>query len=183
MEWGTLYQDNYSKVFAFVFSICGDKFISEDITQEAFMKAYRNIDNFREECRIVVWLNKIAYHQLLDYKKKKINNEIIMQTEPIKDEAYQIDLSLHQQLEQKIMSECVQSKLNLLPENYRAAVFLDMHGYSNSEIANILECSLENAKILLHRGRKKLKEILGNDCGLYFDEFVWEMRLQVIPVW
>ncbi len=58
-------------------------------------------------------------------------------------------------IEQKIMSECVQEKINLLPENYRPALFLDMQGYSNQEIANILNCTLENTKIRLHRAKKR----------------------------
>lgn len=68
------------------------------------------------------------------------------------------------------MSECVQSKVLQLPENYRAPLFLDLQGYSNQEIANILNCSLDNAKIKLHRARQKMKEILGSACNFYYDE-------------
>lgn len=169
MDWGRLYQENCTKVFAFVFSLCGNKAISEDITQDTFLKAYRNIDNFREECRLTVWLNKIAYHQLLDYKKKKANQEVTLELETV-EQPHQFSISLQQELEQKVMSECVQSKINMLPENYRAVVFLDMQGYSNTEIANILDCKLHNVKARLNRGRNKLREILGNACGFYYDE-------------
>jgi RNA polymerase sigma-70 factor, ECF subfamily len=68
------------------------------------------------------------------------------------------------------MSKCVQKKINLMPENYRPPLFLDMQGYSNQEIASILNCTLENVKIRLHRARRKMKEILGNDCNFYYDE-------------
>jgi len=72
--------------------------------------------------------------------------------------------------EQKFMSECLQEKTSLLPENYRAPLLLKSNGYTNKEIAEILDCSLENAKIRLHRARKKMKQILGYDCEFYYDE-------------
>ncbi|MCL6479819.1 MAG: hypothetical protein K6T65_15705 [Peptococcaceae bacterium] len=63
--------------------------------------------------------------------------------------------SITLQAEQNIMSACVQNKLMLLPGNYRLALMLDMQGYNNREKASIMGCSLENAKIRLHRARKK----------------------------
>lgn len=68
------------------------------------------------------------------------------------------------------MSECVQNKLLLLPENYRITLLLDIQGYSNREKAELLGYTLENAKIRLHRARQKMKVILGRDCNLYYDE-------------
>lgn len=57
------------------------------------------------------------------------------------------------------MSKCVQDKIILLPENYRIPYILDIQGYSNSEIASILNCTLENTKIRLHRARRKIKKL------------------------
>lgn len=63
-----LYIENYTAVYNFIFSIAFDEHISEDITQEAFIRAYNHIDSFRNESKISVWLSQIAYNLLIDYK-------------------------------------------------------------------------------------------------------------------
>jgi RNA polymerase sigma-70 factor (ECF subfamily) len=57
------------------------------------------------------------------------------------------------------LSGCVRTYVDALPPEYRAAVVLkDAEGFKNREIADVLECSLETAKIRVHRGRKMLRE-------------------------
>lgn len=166
----TLYTDNYGKVYSFIYNISNDKALTEDIVQEVFIKAYRSIDSFRGESKISVWLNKIAYNLFLDLRRKKSSHTLSINDEMLAANLADMKNSLSKEIEQKIMSECVQSKILQLPENYRAPLFLDLHGYSNNEISTILDCSLDNAKIRLHRARKKMKEILDNDCKFYYDE-------------
>lgn len=162
---------NYSaKVFAFVYSISNDWSLTEDITQETFIKAYKNIDSFRGESKLSVWLNKIAYNLFLDHSKKKTLQMSTLDDEFLTTKFTDMNSSLSREVEQKIMSECIRSKILLIPENYRAPLFLDLQGYSNQEIANILDCSLGNVKIRLYRARNKMKEILGDDCSFYYDE-------------
>lgn len=165
-----IYRDNYTKVFFFIYNIASDWSLAEDITQDAFVKAYNNIDSLRDDSKISVWLNKIAYNLYLDFKRKKSSRCLSINDEILTTKLIDLKKNLFREIEQNIMSECVHSKILLIPENYRAPLFLDMHGYNNQEIANILCCSLENAKIRLHRARKKMKEILGKDCSFYYDE-------------
>jgi hypothetical protein len=59
----------------------------------------------------------------------------------------------------------------LLPENYRTVIWLfDVLGFTLKEIADILELSVENVKIRLHRARKKFKSILNQKCSFEKDE-------------
>lgn len=164
------YKDNYVKVFTFIYNITNDLALTEDITQDAFIKAYNNIDSLHNESKVSVWLTKIAYNLFLDHKRKKSSQWLSIDDAFMTTKFIDMKKSLSNEVEQKIMSECVQTKMLLIPENYRVPLFLDIHGYNNQEIANILDCSLENAKIRLHRARKKMKEILGKDCSFYYDE-------------
>ena len=69
------------------------------------------------------------------------------------------------------MSKCVQGVVNLLPESLRSVVILfDMGDLSHREIAEILDTSVENVKVRLHRGRKKLKVLLEERCTFEIDE-------------
>lgn len=164
-----LYIENYTLVYNFIFSITFDKPIAEDITQESFIRAYNHIDSFRHESKISVWLCQIAYNLLIDYKRKKSSYMLSIDDEILKNKLTTIKNDPYKNIEKKLMSKCVQDKLKLMPENYRVPYILDMQGYSNQEIANILNCTLENAKIRLHRARRKIKETLNNDCSFYYN--------------
>jgi RNA polymerase sigma-70 factor (ECF subfamily) len=74
-------------------------------------------------------------------------------------------------VEQAEMSRCMQRIIHQLPENYRLVLLLhDVHGLTNLETAQVLGCSLNAAKIQLHRGRLKLKEALRQACEFSCDE-------------
>lgn len=165
-----LYRNNYTTVYSFIYNITSDKALTEDLTQEAFCRAYNHLGSFRHESKPSVWLNKIAYNLFIDYKRKKSPYLISIDNEILKSTLMDLNSNLPKDIEQKIMSECVQIKIGLLPESYRPPLFLDMQGYSNQEIASILNCTLENVKIRLHRARNKMKRILDNDCSFYYDE-------------
>lgn len=165
MDFESIYEKNHRKVFAFLYNATKNLSLAEDLTQETFVKALNKIDTFHYDCSLLVWLNKIGYNLFLDYVRKKnptliedIEGQMIAAVNPIFE------------VEQKFMSECVQAKILLLQETYRIPLFLDINGYSNKEIADILNCSLDNAKIRLYRAKKKIKEILDSDCSLYYDE-------------
>jgi len=165
-----IYLDNYRKVFSFMYNLTHDKQLSEDITQEAFISVYKNLNSFRGESKIHVWINKIAYNIFIDIKRKRAINEISSADEVIITKMENLHTSLADPLEQKIMSECVQGKLNDLPENYRSALYLEMEGCSHKEIAEILNCTINNVKVRIHRGKSKLKSILNDECSFYKDE-------------
>ncbi len=69
------------------------------------------------------------------------------------------------------MSECVTEYIDKLPLNYRLVLVLsEIKGLSNQEIADILEISIDNVKIRLHRARAELKTALNEGCDLYYNE-------------
>ncbi len=69
------------------------------------------------------------------------------------------------------MNECIHGKIDRLPENYRTVVILsELQGLKDKEIAEILQCSVENVRIRLHRARKRLRQILESDCTFDRDE-------------
>jgi RNA polymerase sigma-70 factor (ECF subfamily) len=69
------------------------------------------------------------------------------------------------------MSECVREFVDRLPTDYRAVLILnDLEGFTNNEIAEILQISLDAAKIRLHRARARLKKELQSGCDFYHDD-------------
>ena len=83
---------------------------------------------------------------------------------------------------QSEMSDCVQRFIADLSPDYRTALVLhDLQGLKNREIADVLDISLSNVKIRLHRARKKLREALDAGCDFGHDErnvFVCEPKTE-----
>ena len=83
----------------------------------------------------------------------------------------QKELGIQKKLEQRQMGECVQNQIDLLPESLRTVLVLfDIMEFTHQEIAEILENTVENVKVRLHRARKKLKTILEEKCTFETDE-------------
>ncbi len=79
--------------------------------------------------------------------------------------------SIQKELEQRQMGQCIQDQMSVLPESMRTVLVLyDVMGFNHSEVAEILGVTTENAKVKLHRARKKFKGILEEKCTLEVDE-------------
>ena len=66
----------YKYVKHYALSLCYDETLAEDITQETFYKAFKNIDKFKNECRIETWLCRIAHNEFVSLKRKKKTENI-----------------------------------------------------------------------------------------------------------
>ena len=164
-----IYRDNYTKVLSFLYNLTADWSLSEDLAQETFLRAYKTIESVKSELSLSAWLIKVGYNIFLDFVRKKSSGEVAVDTVKIQN-VLTVEDTLTIEVDKRIMSDCVQSKFLLVPENYRAALYLDAQGFNNQDIASILNCTLANVKIRLHRGRKKMKEVLSKDCTFYYDE-------------
>lgn len=168
-----IFEGDYQRIFRYIMSMIGDTAEAEDLTQETFLRAYRRRDTLRDEGAQTAWLYRIATHVCLDRLRQYARRS------PKESDADLDDLdvaepdepSLQQTLERDEMSECVQSFLNRLSDNYRAAILLhDMHELTSPEIAQLLGVSLDTVKIRLHRARHKLRIALQASCDFSYDE-------------
>ena len=145
--------------------------LADDVTQDAFLRAYDALDTFRnEEGRgFKSWLLRIAANRALDvlrYEGRRpassldaaLDNED-SSWEPETRAGHPVDLA-----EQAALQRHLESALGELPEDQRLAVILfDVEGYSYEEIAEISGVAVGTIKSRLHRGRGRLREILNED--------------------
>lgn len=66
-----IYREHFNGVYKYVFSLCRDASAAEEITQESFYKAMENLDKFRGETRLFVWLCQIAKNTYIDHYRKQ----------------------------------------------------------------------------------------------------------------
>ena len=71
-----IFSKYYKYVKHYALSLCYDETLAEDITQETFYKAFKNIDKFKNECRIESWLCRIAHNEFVSLKRKKKTENI-----------------------------------------------------------------------------------------------------------
>lgn len=165
-----IYDQYYQKVRRFILSYVRDEWTADDLTQETFIRVQKSGDMVQAPEKLASWIFRIAYNVCQDhFRRRKVaaprECELSGTMEGFKNAIVQ------QNLEQCEMSKCVQGVVNLLPESLRSVVVLfDMGDLSHREIAEILDTSVENVKVRLHRGRKKLKVLLEERCTFEIDE-------------
>lgn len=153
----------YSKiVYNYLFSLTNNTDIAEELMQETFYSAVKNINKYRKEASIKTWLCKIAKNKWIDYYKKiqksnEINiedvNEKYLYTDTFEDDYLNRDELVN-----------FYKKINKLDEKSKEVVYLRIRAYFNfKEIGSIMGKSEEWARITFYRAKIKLKEDLKNE--------------------
>ena len=155
-------------VYAMVLSMLQNEADAEDAAQEAFLKAFRNLDKFRAESKFSTWLISIA----LNEARSKLREKKTMKTESLdadSDEDGHISPAIlrdwrevpSEALERKEVREMIQRAVAELPEIYREIFLLrDVEELSVNESAAALGISVASVKVRLHRARMILQKTL-----------------------
>jgi RNA polymerase sigma-70 factor (ECF subfamily) len=172
LEFHDIYNDFHSRILRYISSLVGEH-EAEDLTQEAFVKVSRGLENFRGECKLSTWLYRIATNVAIDRMRTssfKLDAELsgLDDSDNIQDQAVWTGEEKHtveQSLMHKEMVQCFIDHVKNLPSYYRTIVALsEVEELTNGEIAEILGLSLDVVKIRLHRGRTRLIQELKNNC-------------------
>ncbi len=183
LEFEKIHADFRPKLRRYLSHLVGEP-DAEDLTQEAFVKINRALKDFRGESTLSTWLYRIATNVALDKLRRRSGRTITMSRwsddsmENDETEIQDRDVwtgedtpSVEQQLVRKEMNECIRSFIDKLPEAYRTVMVLsELEEFKNSEIAEILNVTLDTVKIRLHRARAMLKEELETHCEFYWVE-------------
>lgn len=158
--------DLYSKaMFNICYRITNDRYEAEDVLQEAFVSAFRNIGAFRAESSFGAWLKKIVVNRSINHMKKKRLELTPLEENMDKAEVNYRDEVLDDPGRLTHNIEMIKKAVNLLPHGYRMVFSLYLlEGYDHSEIAQIMEISESTSKSQYNRAKKKLKIILEELC-------------------
>jgi RNA polymerase sigma-70 factor (ECF subfamily) len=169
MDFWEIYDRNYLPVKRIILRMVGDTWAAEDLTQDTFIKVKENLPGLKDGLKLKPWIYRIARNRCIDYFRSQSTQRGNKEASCGIGEA--VAPSAQMGLEQHEMSKCVQDKIQLLPEPLRVALVLsDTMELSHQEIADILEITVGNVKVRLHRARKALKEILERECTFEHDE-------------
>jgi len=170
MDLWDLHDQYYQPIRKFVLALVKDEWAADDLTQETFIKAQRNLDSIRDISQIRAWLFRIAYNLCQDHFRDRKKRNSFESHDPETTPLFESKSAL-KMIEQFQMSKCVQDKMESLPEPLRSTLILyDIMEFNHREVAEILDISAENAKVRLHRARKRLKLKLKKECSFSVDE-------------
>jgi RNA polymerase sigma factor (sigma-70 family) len=132
---------------------------AEDILQEAFISAFRNLDNYRGDATFGAWLKRIVINKALNALNKKKHETI-----PNDDEQWDVaEEEAAVEYKEDLTVERVKQGIEKLPDGYRTVLSLYLlEGYDHQEIGEILGISESTSKSQLNRAKSKLKEILSS---------------------
>jgi len=165
-----LISDNSKLAYNIALKMLKNKEDAEDVSQEALIKVYKNIDRFNMNSSFKTWMYRIVVNTCLDHMRKN-KNTVVSIDKPIKTEhnEFQVEIedkrpSPEEIFERKETQKLVIEALNQLDDNFKSAIILrDINDFSYEEIADILTCSLGTVKSRISRGRQKLREIIEKD--------------------
>jgi len=141
----------------------GNAALADDLAQETFLLAYKNLKSFRQEAKFSTWLYRIAYNVFLADARK-------MKESPLADDADldQLSADLHDREESRPIARSATLKIDLeramatLSEAERAAIVQCYHNdLSHEEAALVLGCPVGTVKTHVLRAKQKLKARLG----------------------
>ncbi len=154
---------------AFVLRLTSDPALSEDLAQETMIRANRKAATYRGKSPTKSWLYAIALNLVRDNYRASIRRP---ETPTDADTLERLagggeDGELaHMKAD---MSRCIAEHLLMLPEpQYNVVALHDLAGLGHKEIAEDLAISIENSRVLLHRGRAVFADILKENCVLTF---------------
>jgi RNA polymerase sigma-70 factor (ECF subfamily) len=140
---------------------------AEDISQEAFMRAYQSLAHFNPSYKFSTWLYQITLNIIRDKYKKKEIDYVSLDTPVETDDSefyhQPADLtnSPEQIISQKENFQTIQQAIYSLPLKYREVIVLRyLQDLSYIEISNILKLPSSTVKIRLYRAREQLRKIL-----------------------
>lgn len=159
--WADLVEATHREVYTLCLRILRDPDEAAEATQDTFVKVWRNLSGFRGDAAFTTWLYRVATNTAISRHRsraRKRSHEVTGGDEVLATVAS--SSSTEDEASGRIDLAALESNLETLPEHYRSAVVLrDVYGWSIDEIAKHLKISTTAAKVRVHRGRKKLKEL------------------------
>ena len=153
-----MYQRFFKDVYLFVFSLSKDRQIAEDITQETFFKALKEIKHFRGDCSVKSWLCQIAKNLYISQMRKK-SAVSLEDIDIVPNQAS--GTNIEREYIQKEETLSVYKVLHLLDEPYKEIFLLRTLGdLSFKEIADVFHKTESWARVTYHRARLKIQESL-----------------------
>ena len=153
-----LYTEHFQHVYRFIFSLCRDAALAEEITQETFYKALTHLDQFKGECKLYVWLCQIAKNTYLTYAAKQRCTG--SDDEMLATLSHETD-NVENKFFDKETAGYLHKLLHEMDEPYKEVFSLRVFGeLPFDQIGDLFGKSARWARVVFYRGKKELRRRL-----------------------
>ena len=162
-----------AKLYKVAYALLGSRQDAEEVVQDAFLRIYRSLGNFRGDAQFTTWMYRIVVNlcnNKFRWNKVRGINRTISIDAPLPnaegDESLRLELPSSEappdeQLAFAELRERVEKAMAQLPESYRTAVMLrNVQQLDYEDIAKILDCAVGTVKSRINRGRELLRQAL-----------------------
>jgi RNA polymerase sigma-70 factor (ECF subfamily) len=159
---GILVRKYQKQVFTLMHRFTNSTSEAADLTQEAFLRAYDRLETFQPGKKFFVWLYTLSLNLARDYARK--NKQYADNLTENRDDPQRETPDQESRLIQKGEAMALLEALYRLPEDFREALILRYReDLSMRDIARVLNLSVSGAKMRIHRGLIKLRELVSED--------------------
>ena len=132
---------------------------AEDVVQEAFIKAFSKLHQYKAEVTFGAWLKRIVVNKSIDFLKSK--KQQLVELEEVHLKVVDAPVNSKWLVEDTITANDVKKAIHQLPEKYQYVLMLYLiEGYDHQEISDILDITEVASRTQLSRGKTKLQELL-----------------------
>ena len=154
-----LYNQYCNGMFVVAKRFVKDSFEAEDIVQEAFIKAFAKLHQYKAEVTFGAWLKRIVINKSIDLLKSK--KQEMQELDEVHLKVIDADYEDEWLVDDAITLDEVKGAINKLPDKYKFVVMMYLvEGYDHQEIAEVLNITEIASRTQLSRGKTKLKELL-----------------------
>lgn len=167
-EFEDIYREYSPRIFSFIYKLCRDYSLAEELTQETFLQAFKSFHKFKGNCEITTWLAAIAKHTFYHYLRKKKLGADAISIDHLTD-TYCINTlgDPENELKKKMVAEAIRKIVNDIPEKYRDVVILRIYGdMPFAQVAKVLGITESSAKVIFFRAKKMLMEEIKSEFEL-----------------
>ena len=154
--------DNYKNmIYSLAYKMTKNREEAEEVSQDTFIKAYKNLDKFKGDSKFSTWLYRIAYHACLDSIKKNKKHHNSFEINDITFNQIKSVENILEGIERKERAKIMNVCLDKLPDEERSIIWMFYYDeLSLKEIIEVTGLSEANIKVKLHRARKRLLAIV-----------------------
>jgi RNA polymerase sigma-70 factor, ECF subfamily len=154
------------RLFRVARGILADDAEAEDVMQDAYVRAFRELAGFRGEARFATWLTRIAVYEALARVRKRRRLALIVGGEPPDPPA--LNRSPEREAENRELQNVLREAVEALPDPLRAVFCLrEIEGLTSEQTADAIGVTVENVRVRLHRAkaalRQKLDDLIGSE--------------------
>lgn len=153
------YYQKYLYQIAFLY--CKDQEQALDAVSECVTKVYLNLPKLKEPKYFKTWMTRILINEVLDGMKKQKN---LISYDRLQDAGYEPEYA-EDSITQEERIDLYRAMDSLKPDYKKALILKYFQDFSIKEISEIMDMSENSIKVLLHRGRKKLRHILSEEMN------------------